>query len=290
MKLGMNRRAIWGWLLAGGLGLLGLSGCESPVGAYPGAASGRAFEEAAPAPAASPSAGSMKRATADASWRAPEVAPERPGLGTGWGDEREAPMDYTSFRRESSKPYGGVATIYYNDRDGLDAMTGTRWSRGGLQSAAGGLVEWGVKSRFSVLKSYYSGGRRFVVGRKGERYTLVVRNRAKSRLEIVLSVDGLDVVDGKAASTRKRGYIIAPGRTLEVEGWRTSTETVAAFEFSSVSGSYANLRHGDTRNVGVIGLAVFTERGIDPWRWMPREVDRRLDANPFAEPPGGLAR
>ena len=38
-------------------------------------------------------------------------------------------------------------------------------------------------------------------------------------------------------------------------------DAVAAFEFSGVGASYANLRHGDTRNVGVIGLAVFTERG-----------------------------
>lgn len=229
---------------------------------------------------------------ADASWRSPvpPPAPERPGLGTGWGDERDSPMSYTSFRRAGTKPSSGVATIYYNDREGIDAMTSWKSSGRGMQKAAGGLVEWGVKSGFGYLKNYYSGGRRFVQGRQGQRYKLVVRNLAKSRLEVVLSVDGLDVLDGKAASTRKRGYIIAAGQSLEVEGWRTSTNTVAAFEFSSVSGSYANLRHGDTRNVGVIGLGVFTEKGVDPWTWMPGEVNRRQSASPFAEPPGGLAR
>jgi len=51
--------------------------------------------------------------------------------------------------------------------------------------------------------------------------------------------------------------------------------------FSSVSDSYANLKHGDTRNVGVIGLAVFPERGVDPWEGTPPASKPR----PFAEAP-----
>ncbi|NNC90810.1 MAG: hypothetical protein HKN82_20335 [Akkermansiaceae bacterium] len=276
---------LWGCVLV--VVGLGLNAC-APVGSYAPPSTGMAGEAAAGRSASARKAAG--RAMADSTLRAPVPSPERPGLGTGWGDERNSPTNYTSFRRASSRPAGGVATIYYNDREGIDAMTGRKSTARGMQSAAGGLVEWGVKTGFSHATNYDSGGRRFVAGRKGQRYTLVVRNLAKSRLEVVLSVDGLDVLDGRAASTRKRGYIIAPGQTLEVEGWRTSTDTVAAFEFSSVSGSYANLRHGDTRNVGVIGLAVFTEKGVDPWTWTRREVDRRYGASPFAEPPGGLAR
>ena len=52
-----------------------------------------------------------------------------------------------------------------------------------------------------------------------------------------------------------------------------------------MGGSYANQRHGDARHAGVIGLAVFTEKGVDPWTWMPDEVNRRKTANPFAEAP-----
>ena len=48
-----------------------------------------------------------------------------------------------------------------------------------------------------------------------------------------------------------------------------------------MAGSYANLRHGDHRNVGVIGLAVFDEKGVDPWKWMPDEVGGRFAASPF---------
>lgn len=98
----------------------------------------------------------------------------------------------------------------------------------------------------------------------------------------MLSVDGLDVMDGRRASYSKRGYILSPGESLTVDGFRTSTSTVAAFRFSSVSRSYAALRHDDTANIGVVGLAVFEERGAWPWR--DGESSRRREANPF---PGG---
>ncbi len=98
-------------------------------------------------------------------------------------------------------------------------------------------------------------------------------------MEVVLSVDGLDVMDGRAASFRKRGYLLRPNGIVKVDGFRQSNEAVAAFRFSSVSGSYANLKHGDTRNVGVIGVAVFHEYGTNPLDLT--EARRRLRADPF---------
>lgn len=65
---------------------------------------------------------------------------------------------------------------------------------------------------------------------------------------------------------------------------------MASFKFSSVAGSYSNLRHGSTRNVGVIGMAVFTEKGVSPWRWNEGEVDARKSAKAFAEAPAVKAQ
>ena len=164
----------------------------------------------------------------------------------------------------------------------------------GMQPAAGGLVEWGVKGSWGSLKNYHArydqNNRRYVMGRHGSNYSLVVKNLCRSRLEIVLSVDGLDVMDGKAAAFKNRGYIVQPGKTLTVDGFRTSESAVASFKFSSVSNSYSNQRHGQTRNVGVIGMAVFTEKGIDPWKWSQSAVKQRHGASPFAEAPYARAR
>ena len=214
------------------------------------------------------------------------VNKERPGLATGWGEEKKSELSQGSFTRASSKP-AGTDVIYYNDPKGLDAMAGSTERVNPMQTAAGDLVEWGVKGRVGFLATYKEGwrGRRFVAGQKDSTYSIVVKNRCKSALEIVASVDGLDVQDGQPASFAKRGYIVEPGKTVEIDGFRTSYSSVAAFKFSSVSNSYANMRHGNTRNIGVIGLAIFTQKNVNPWIWMPEEVNRRETAQPFAQAP-----
>ena len=213
------------------------------------------------------------------------AAKQRPGLGTGWGKKIKSSLGNTHFDRASDRPIGGVATIFYNDREGVEAMAPYRNETRPYQRAANETVEWGVKSGWGNPDHYMAGSRRLVVGKKGRHYSLVVRNLSNSRLEIVLSVDGLDVVDGQAASFRKRGYILAPNEKIEVKGFRTSYDAVAAFKFSAVSASYSNLRHATSRDVGVFGLAVFAEKGREPWRWSQPETTRREQARPFAEAP-----
>ena len=216
---------------------------------------------------------------------APERAAARPGLATGWGSEKSSSMAVKSFVRASSKP-AGTDVIYYNNSQGIKAMTSNAERVAGMQTAAGELVEWGIKGGLGFLATYKEGNRRLISGGSGRSYIISVRNRSKSALEIVASVDGLDVIDGKTATFGKRGYLVAAGATLEIDGFRTSSETVATFKFSSVANSYANMRHGDTRNVGVIGIAVFTQKGVNPWTWMPQEISRRGQARAFAEAPG----
>lgn len=258
-------------VLGASLAAIFVSSCAGPVGkpASPGLRSGDY---------------AISRNSIDAILNNPSREQERPGLATGWGDEKKSEMSYVAFTRGSAKP-AGVDVIYYNDAEGIEAMSSYKYKVEGMQTAAGEMVEWGIKGRLGYLPTYKGSGRRFVEGNKGGSYSIVVKNRSKSRLEIVASVDGLDVQDGKAASYAKRGYIIDPDETLEIDGFRTSHDKVAAFKFSSVSNSYANMRHGETQNVGVVGIAVFTEKGVDPWTWMPGEVNKRKSASAFATAP-----
>lgn len=264
-------------LLAGILAITGLFSCSEQGGAPPAT-----YKPSPDGMRAGDSATS--RNSIDAIINNPS---ERPGLATGWGHEKNSPVYGRGFVRASSKP-AGVDSIYYNNPEGIDAMAGNMARVDSLQSAAGGLVEWGIKGRLGYLPTYKDQrgyGRRLVAGQKGGTYSIFIRNRSKSALEIVASVDGLDVQDGKTASFSKRGYLVDAGDTLEIDGFRTSYSAVAAFKFSGVADSYANLRHGDTRNVGVIGLAVFTQKGVNPWTWTPPEVHFRDNAKPFAEAP-----
>ncbi|MGC4001408.1 MAG: hypothetical protein QM767_29695 [Anaeromyxobacter sp.] len=110
-----------------------------------------------------------------------------------------------------------------------------------------------------ALPTFQHQGRTYVLGQKGQRYLLRFHNGSAQRVEVVASVDGRDVVDGRPASVEKRGYLVDAWGTLTVDGFRLSQAEVAAFRFSSVSRSYA-ARMGDARDVGVIGVAVFPER------------------------------
>jgi hypothetical protein len=110
------------------------------------------------------------------------------------------------------------------------------------------------------LPTFASGGRTYVMGTVGSRYAIVVTNPTPRRVEVVLSVDGLDAMDGQPANyVDKRGYILPPYGDTTVDGFRTSLQEVAAFRFSSVSDSYAG-RLGQPRDIGVIGAAFFAEQ------------------------------
>ena len=116
-----------------------------------------------------------------------------------------------------------------------------------------------------VLPTFQHRGRTYALGTLGQRYLVRVRNASGRRAEVVVSVDGRDVIDGRPAAWEKRGYLIEPHGEVAIDGYRLNEEAVAAFRFSSVPRSYAS-RMGDARDVGVIGVAVFPER---PPRYAP---------------------
>ncbi|MBM4386329.1 MAG: hypothetical protein FJ088_01240 [Deltaproteobacteria bacterium] len=112
------------------------------------------------------------------------------------------------------------------------------------------------------LKKYLHEGRNYVMGLLGKKYSIRVKNNTSKRVEVVASVDGLDVMDGKTADyTEKRGYVLAPWSSYDITGFRLTLNDVAAFTFSEVKDSYAALK-GDDTNVGVIGVAFFPEKVV----------------------------
>ena len=120
-----------------------------------------------------------------------------------------------------------------------------------------------VREDGETLPTYAFRDRFYVQGVMNERYTIRVTNPTPNRVEAVVSVDGLDVIDGDTANLAKRGYIVPPYGDVHIEGFRTSLEDVASFRFSSVDGSYAG-RQGKARNVGVIAVAIFEETAPPP--------------------------
>jgi hypothetical protein len=146
-------------------------------------------------------------------------------------------------------------------------------------SAGGGAVTISIRDAGGEpLEAVHVGDRTFVVGQAGQRYSIVLQNHTSHRFEAVGTVDGLDVINGKPGTFDNRGYVLMPFATLVIEGFRTSTSAVAAFRFASVADSYA-AQTGSARNVGVIGIAFFTEKGDS---FVPDSETRLRDtASPF---------
>jgi hypothetical protein len=220
-------------------------------------------------------------ASSEADGSAAEVVTERPGLGTEFGENVASHVVDQPFERAQAEPFALVA-IHYNDEDGVRAQALTRGGTLGpltTSTPEGGISIALTDEYGNPLPGAAAPGRIYVVGRVGQRYNIQIANHTAGRYELVASVDGLDVIDGTAASYGKRGYIVPPSGTLTIDGFRTSDDTVAAFRFGAVRDSYA-ARTGNDRNVGVVGFAFFAERGS---QWTSDEIDRRETADPFPD-------
>jgi hypothetical protein len=132
-------------------------------------------------------------------------------------------------------------------------------------SATGRLADVTVidRSTGETLPVHVYKGEYWVAGTPGAKYSVSVANAAGNRILAVMSVDGVNVLNGQTASVDQSGYVFNGYQRYEVTGWRKNNNEVAAFEFVASPASYA-ARTGRPANVGVIGVALFNERVYQP--------------------------
>jgi hypothetical protein len=127
--------------------------------------------------------------------------------------------------------------------------------------AVGRLADVTVVDRDTgvALTPHYFHGEYWVAGTPGARYAIEIHSHAGGRLLAVTSVDGVNVISGQTAGWDQTGYVFSPWQDYQITGWRKSDEQIAAFTFTALPNSYAALT-GRPANVGVIGVALFSER------------------------------
>jgi hypothetical protein len=148
---------------------------------------------------------------------------------------------------------------------------------------AGNLLDLSVVDRDTgaTLPTYSQNGKLYVPGAPGHRYAVRLSNRTGGRLLAILSVDGVNAVSGETASANQSGYVLGAWESTEINGWRKNLDEIAQFNFTSLPNSYAALT-GRPANVGVIGVAVFTERDD---RWIAQQrMERAPPAAPASRP------
>jgi hypothetical protein len=130
--------------------------------------------------------------------------------------------------------------------------------------AHGAIAELSVYDRTEGrrLPVHWHQGRAHVVGKPGNEYQVVVRNRTGEEVLAVVSVDGVNVVTGETADPSQSGYVLGPHGSIAILGWRKDLSRTAAFYFTSLADSYA-ARTGRPNDVGVIGIAVFRKKHVE---------------------------
>ena len=115
------------------------------------------------------------------------------------------------------------------------------------------------------VKEYRHNGLTFIEAKDGTEFSIEVKNHATGRVLSVVSVDGLDILEGKPATKDSGGYIVKGGAAETFSGWRKSDTEVGAFKFTAKEKSYATEK-GKGENNGIIAIKLFAER-IKPIRY-----------------------
>ncbi len=120
------------------------------------------------------------------------------------------------------------------------------------------------------IRKFRHKGDAFIEGRKGSTFELRFTNNTWKRVEVVVSVDGLSVINGKPCGVESEGYVVAARESVVIPGWRLHNDAVAEFVFNDKDRSYTAATGEGTTNAGVIGVMVFEEEvkayiPITPW-------------------------
>jgi hypothetical protein len=119
-------------------------------------------------------------------------------------------------------------------------------------------IELQVCADGKPVREYGHEGHLFVEGRKGSAFTLKIRNSRPERANIVVLVDGINVVTGGSELTK--GYVVSGLSSYEIQGWRTSLNDVSTFVFKDKKGSYSAVTTGTAKMCGLISVTAYSEK------------------------------
>lgn len=116
-------------------------------------------------------------------------------------------------------------------------------------------------NQYSTDSRGYKTHRTYLEAVKGKRYKLRIRNTSNKRIGVVVAVDGRNILNGKKSHLRnnEKMYVLDAYESANYTGWRTGSNRVNRFYFTSAGNSYSNA-WGDRSAMGVIAVAVFDEK------------------------------
>jgi hypothetical protein len=130
-----------------------------------------------------------------------------------------------------------------------------------------------VGDQSGMYQDVWKNNAHFIQVSKDEEYSIIISNPLPVRVAVAVTVDGLNVIDGKRSSPdNAQKWIIDANESLTLRGWQTDRSSLRRFVFTDKGQSYAQWKGGQdnrsyTLNLGVIGIAFF---------WNDAELQRVL--------------
>ena len=106
----------------------------------------------------------------------------------------------------------------------------------------------------SSLFCRHADGKYFIIGEPGVRFSVQLRNVSQDgrRMEVVVAVDGSDVISGKECSLNASGLILEPGYEITLGAWGSADGWL---EFAK----FASSQDFSQPQTGIISVAAFLE-------------------------------
>jgi hypothetical protein len=111
---------------------------------------------------------------------------------------------------------------------------------------------------------------------RGKNYSLLVSNTTGARVGVLITVDGLNVVNGQKSSlaNNEAMYVLDPYESATIRGWRTSLNDIRRFVFVDEDRSYASRTDQANGDMGWIRVLSFREQRPITWYDGPGYRDR----------------
>lgn len=178
--------------------------------------------------------------------------PELEQTGPIWGDGAEAKEEYMDVARVSPSQPTAMGEIYYSAIPPEGTVVDN-------PAFAQGRISVTILDRYGKkIPVIQSGGNYYIKGIKGESYTLYFENISNTGYEVLATTDGVDSITGREGHYNNAGYILFPGNTITVKGFRQTREEYKPFIFHEKDSPYLKgANEGSAANIGVIGFALF---------------------------------
>ena len=188
------------------------------------------------------------------------------------------------IRRPLPKPLAAGLALGLALGVALAFAPAARASSAWQNAADGRLVDVQVIVDGSSAPLYMKPGawdRRYFQAFRGRNYSLAVANNSGQRVGVLISVDGLNVVNGERSSLAgtEAMYVLGPYERAVIRGWRTSMREVRKFVFVDEERSYAERTGQANGDMGWIRVLSFREQ--QPQVWIEPRERRENEWGPY---------